>query len=130
MSKVLPATCVAGVVTADEIVLPGAEILGDGVGQSDGIAILDEDESFYVPNSTPDLATTLQNVSDALGQVVTALTHVTNSLTLLDTHGFLANPGPSPSPPLCVTEILAVTTAATAITAAQTALDTLAEALI
>ncbi len=48
MSKVLQATCTGQVVTAEGVVVPGVQIVAEGVGPSAGILILDGDARWYV----------------------------------------------------------------------------------
>ncbi len=100
MSKVLPATCAAQVVTTLPIVptwqpalpapprlpipsapLPLAIVLGAGIGPSTGIAVIDEEKAFYVPNISPDLAATLSSLTSALSQISTILTNIGAGMT-------------------------------------------------
>ncbi len=131
MSKVLPATCVEGVVTADGVVLPDVEILSEGVGESEGIAIIDEDRSYYVAKTSPDLAATLAAVIEALTQTKTALDKTAAVLTALDGAGFLvAADAGVPSAPTNTADITSLDTAASAIESAKEDLEELSEVLI
>lgn len=76
MSKILDANCVAGVVTSGGVPVPAAEILSEGVGPSSGVLILDEDLAKYVTSNASDLKTTLDQISQALTAIATALTAI------------------------------------------------------
>lgn len=69
----IPASCAASVVTALGVPVPVAQILGEGVGQSSGALVLNGLTAFYVPNTQPDLKTTLEQVVAALQKVSKAL---------------------------------------------------------
>lgn len=73
MSKILAATCVAGVVTAEGVPVPAAVVLSAGVAQSSGILIVDADKAWYIALSSSDLKTTIEKVSQALTQTATGL---------------------------------------------------------
>lgn len=131
MSKIVAASCVAGVVTVGGLPVPGVTLLSEGVASSEGILIIDVDRTYYVTNIGNDLDTTLEKLIAALEKLSTALTKTTeglgkavDALTKLDTKGFLiAATAGVPSPPIAVTDILGITTASTAITTAVTELD-------
>lgn len=74
MSKVLEATCVAGVVTSELVPVPAADILSEGIGPSEGILILDEDNATYVTSNASDIKSALDSIASALTQIATALT--------------------------------------------------------
>ncbi len=76
MTKMLPATCVLGIVTADGVPVVGATLQSEGVGLSDGVVLLDGDEARYLAKISPDLKTTIGALSDALLQLITALTAI------------------------------------------------------
>lgn len=76
MTKMLEATCVAGVVTADGVPVVSAEILSEGVGASSGVLFLDEDQAKYIPKTSPDLKTTLEKIASALSSIASALTTI------------------------------------------------------
>lgn len=108
----LPATCVGGVVTAEGVPIPSAEILSEGVGQSEGVVFLDEDEARYVAKITPDLKTTLEKLSDALGSIASALTAI-DTKTLVTTCG--AGSGTAGPTPVAALDITAINTAKAAV---------------
>lgn len=126
MTKVLPATCQAQVVTADGLPLTGATILSQGVGSSEGIAVLDEDQSFYVADITPDLKTTLEKVIDALTQIKSGIDKIADTLT--DIGGGMAGSGTAP-PGTLVASVTQIKQFATTMDTAKTALNTLKGAL-
>lgn len=111
MSKLLEASCIAGVVTSEGVPVPSAEILSQGIGASTGFLILDGDKAYYVAKTSPDLDTTL-------GKVITALQQVVVALGILDAKpiGTLA-----PAPGAAVS-IGLVTAAATELTALKASL--------
>src|SRR4051812_40719772 len=98
MSRVLEATCVAGVVTADGVLVPAADILSEGVAASEGVLILDEDRAKYLAKTSSDLKSTLDKIATALTTLVTALTAID------------AKPvGPLPPAPVAAASILQLT---------------------
>ncbi len=126
MSKMLAATCVGGVVTAEGFPVPAARVLSEGVGASEGVLLIDEDEVRYLAKISPDLKTAIENVVSALGQTVTALTNVATTFTAT----FAAMTGPTTAPPPTgAAGVVNITSAITAITAAQTQLSALKEIL-
>lgn len=74
MSKIIPATCVGGVVTAEGVPVPGAVILSEGVGQSSGYLVLDGSEKTYIPKTSPDLKSSIQSLSSIIEKVAQILT--------------------------------------------------------
>lgn len=106
MSKMLEATCVAGIVTADGIPVVEAQVLSEGMGSSSGVLILDGSEAKYIAKTSPDLKL-------ALTQISTALTNIAAALTLLD-----AKPlGTLPAAPAAAANIALITTAQAQIAA-------------
>lgn len=73
MSKALSATCSNGEVTCEGVVIEDAEILSEGVGESEGVLLLEEGKQTYIAKTSPDLKTTLEKVIAALNHVVTGL---------------------------------------------------------
>jgi hypothetical protein len=76
MSKMIDATCVGGVVTAEGVPVSVATILSEGVGASTGVLILDEAKTSYIAKTSPDLKTTLEKLSSALTAIASALTAI------------------------------------------------------
>lgn len=115
MSKVIEATCVGGVVTAEGVPIPSADILSEGVAQSDGILILDEDDAKYVAKTSPDLKETLEKLSAALDNIASALSAIDGAGYIISVTG-----GPSPvvaipSPPVATGDIASINSAKSAI---------------
>ncbi len=127
MSKILEATCLAGVVTAKGVVIPGVEILSDGIGASSGILLIDEDKAYYIPESTPDLDDILEQIIDALEQAKTCFDQAVTALdqtASVFTETFLGMTGPTTAPPPTgATDVAAIVTASAAITTAATSLE-------
>ncbi len=121
MSKMLPASCVAGVVTVDGLPIPGAVILSQGVGPSTGVVVIDESTVTYVAMSSPDLKTALEKVITALEKTVTALNNAASGLGLVD-----GKPQGTLTPVLvAASNITAIGTNSALITAAKVELETL-----
>jgi len=111
MSKTLNANCAAGVVTFDGSPVE-AEILSEGVGESEGALILDKDKAFYIASNATDLKTTLEKISDALTQIGTTLTSIGAGMT-----------GPTTTPPpTLATDVLQINLIVTELTALKGAL--------
>src|SRR5690606_10168795 len=85
MSRLLEATCAAGVVTVEGFPVPSAEILSGGVGPSEGFVILDGDKAYYVANTTPDLKTTLDKLTSALTAILAAISATNLAIPTLAT---------------------------------------------
>lgn len=126
MTKVLEATCTAGVVLVGTLPVPTAEILSAGVGESSGVLLLDEDRAAYIADTTPDLETTLAKLSSSLGDISSALTTIANTLTAIGAG--MTGPTTAP-PPTLATDVAQITAGATSLTAIQTQVDLLKETL-
>lgn len=113
MAKIVQASCAAGIVTIQGIPLDEAEILSEGVGDSEGIAIIDEDKVYYVASSALDLKDGITKLSSMLTDIQTIITSIGAAMT-----------GPTTAPPPTLATGLA--SLATKITAYQAT----AEALI
>lgn len=75
MSKVLAASCQAGVVTIGQTTV-AADILSEGNGASSGVAILDEGAVYYLTSSAEDLKNTISSIVDILNDLTTTLTAI------------------------------------------------------
>lgn len=102
MTKVLEATCVAGVVTADGVAVPEADILSQGVGESEGVLILDESDAKYIADTSDDLKSTLDNLIDVLGDIASALTSIDSAGYVIAVVGSASG---VPSPPVATSSI-------------------------
>jgi hypothetical protein len=110
MSKVLTGTCLAGQVFAEGLPVLGAVILSEGLGPSEGVVILEDDEITYLARTSPDLKTTLEQLTSALTTIATTLTAIGAGMTGATT-------APPPTLPAGVTAINAAATALTALKA-------------
>lgn len=109
MSKILAATCVAGIVKVGALPVLGTEILSQGVGASSGILILQGDDGkYYITNTADDLKSALDSVSAALGSAASALTAI-NAATIITTCG--AGPGTGAPILVAAADIAALTAA-------------------
>lgn len=126
MSKILSAKVQGGVVKVGELVIDDAVIFSEGAANSDGVLMLDEDKQFYFAKTTPDLKTTLEQVSIALDKAATAITKI--STTFTSVAAGMTGPTTAP-PPTIAADVALLVTYSTAISAAKTQLDTLKGAL-
>ncbi len=126
MSKVLSATCLAGVVKVGLLPVPEAIILSEGLGASTGVAVIDEDEVTYIAKTTPDLNSTLDQLIDSLDKIASTLNTIATSLTSIGAG--MTGPTTAP-PPTLAANVASIVTNAIAITAAQTQLEALQEVL-
>lgn len=74
MSKAIPATCQASIVTASGSPVPSATILSEGIAPSEGVLILDGEEAVYLANTAEDLKTAIDTLSQRLTDIATILT--------------------------------------------------------
>lgn len=105
----LDATCEAGVVTADGVPVPGAQILSEGVGASSGVLLIDEDRARYVAKTSPDLKTTLEKLIVALDKTVAALQAIDGVGSLVTSCG--AGAGSATWIPVAASDISGITSA-------------------
>ncbi len=126
MSKMIEATCVAGVVTAGGFPVPAADILSEGVGVSTGILLLDEDEAKYLPKITPDLKSTIEDLSSLLGTISGTLTTISTALTSIG--AMMTGPTTAP-PPTLPTDVASIITDVASLTALKVQVDLLKETL-
>lgn len=123
MLKVIKATCIGDVVTAESLPVSIAEIFSEGQGQSSGLLFIDGDKAYYVAKTSPDLKTTLEQVIAAIGQISTSLSKVVDALPQLQ--AAIAVPAAA-AEGLGATGTSAATAAAMATVAADTAAITAA----
>lgn len=81
MSKIVPATCQGGNVTADSITVDSPQILSKGEGQSSGILIMENGQVYYLTLNTTDLETTIEKLSSSLNKLVSILTNIGSGMT-------------------------------------------------
>lgn len=102
MSKVLSATCEEGIVTAEAVPVEVTQKLCEGVAASEGFILMQGDKVFYVAKTSGDLKTTLQKLSEVLG-------NISSALSSLDSAGFLIGATAGvPSPPILAADIAAL----------------------
>ena len=81
MVKILEGIAVATVVTSTNgEIIAGCEIIGEGLGPSEGLIILSDVSAYYIPKTTPDLTTTIDKLIGILTPLSTALTGIQTSL--------------------------------------------------
>jgi hypothetical protein len=135
--KILAASCQGSVVTIEGIPHPNAKLLTAGVGPSQGVVFLqDDDEPIYIPIASPDLNTTLEKLIAALGKVGDSLTQIGTGMektvdgltktgtTFTAIGAGMTGPSTAP-PPTLATEVAAINTAHAAITTAKGQVDTI-----
>jgi hypothetical protein len=126
VSKVLAATCVAGIVKVGALVVPAAEVLSEGVASSSGIVILDEDKAYYVAENSPDLKSTIEKVIDSLEDLASVLNTIATTLTSIGAG--MTGPTTAPPPTLAV-NVATIISKAAEITASRAELLALKGAL-
>jgi hypothetical protein len=123
MSKALAASCTAaGVVMAEGVPVPAAEVLSAGQAASTGLLIIDGDKAWYFPSSAADISATITQtmaVIDKLNAVITQL-----GTTLTSIGAGMTGPTTAP-PPTLPTDVIALNLKVTELTAIKTQLDVL-----
>ena len=109
MSKMLDASCVGGVVTAEGFPVVSAEVMSEGIGASEGILLMDEDNAKYLAKITPDLKSTLEKLSSCIDTIKSALQAIDSVGTLVTTCG--VGPGTAVWVPVNVANIASLTAA-------------------
>lgn len=100
MSKILKASCVGNVVKVEDFVIPDADILSEGVGESDGLVFLEDDEATYLTSNASDIKQSLNSIQSALTTIATTLTSIGAAMT-----------GPTTAPPpTLATDVAQITT--------------------
>ncbi len=125
MAKVLEAVVQNGVVKVGSLSVPEAVIFSEGLSNSQGVLLLEESGAYYIPKTSPDLNATLEQLLTGLQNITQSLTEVSTALTAI-----AAVPsGWVTPPPTIAANVAIITTKVAAITAARTALNTLKGAL-
>lgn len=76
MSKIIDATCsAAGIVTAEGVPIPTAQVLSEGKQTSSGLLFIDGDKARYMPSSASDI----KSLITKLVTILTGLDGATNS---------------------------------------------------
>jgi hypothetical protein len=118
MSKILEAQCAEGVVSVGPTIVPEATILGEGVGESEGLLFLDGELKQYLPKTSPDLKSTLESLIESLGNVVAALQAIDGAGYVISVTGATG----IPSPPVAASDISAIESGIDDLTALKDAL--------
>ena len=126
MTKVLTATCEKGVVKVNGLPVPGAVILSEGVGASEGFVAIDLERAYYLARVTPDLATTLEKLIESLDTNAEALNKLVDIITSIGAG--MTGPSTAPPPDLA-TDLLEVTQFSLDLTGISSELESLKEAL-
>ena len=77
--QILEATCTAGIVSTTLGIVPSCKILGEG-GSSSGYLIIDEEEFFYLPKTTPDVKsflTQIETLCNKIGDLCDSISAIT-----------------------------------------------------
>lgn len=127
MSKILNATCSGGQVKVGTTVVQEAVILSEGVAESEGALLMEDDQVKYFAKTSPDLKTTLTKVVEALTQAATALTQTATALGAIDVKP-TGGTG-SASTPVAASNISAITSAVSSLNTAKADLATLKDNL-
>lgn len=126
MSKMVDATCSGGSVTADGVVVDGAQILSKGEGQSSGALIIEGLTKKYITSNATDLETTLEKTIDAITKIGETLTTISVTLTSIGA----GMTGPTTAPPgTLVTDVAQIVSDVAELTALAGELTTLKGAL-
>ncbi len=126
MTKVLQATCTAGIVKVGALPVPSATVLSEGVASSEGLLFLDEELKTYIPRNSQDLKANLDGLTSSLTDLCAALTQVATTLTAIGAG--MTGPTTAPPPTLAV-QVALITSKVTSITATNVTLTTLKGAL-
>lgn len=77
--QIFEATCTAGIVSTSTGIVPSCQILGEG-GSSSGYLIIDEEQFFYLPKTTPDVKsflTQIETLCDKIGALCDSIKAIT-----------------------------------------------------
>lgn len=66
--KIFNATCAAGVVTMNGLIVPNCPVMGEG-GSSSGYIVMAENKLFYLPKTTPDVKSFLTQIENLCGKL-------------------------------------------------------------
>lgn len=102
MSKALEATCEGGVVTCEGVPVPDVTVLSEGVGESEGLLVLEGLKKTYLASNATDLKTTIEKLVSAVDKIGLTLTAIGAGMT-----------GPTTAPPPTLAADVAELTAIT-----------------
>lgn len=127
MSKALQATCNAlGVVTAEGVPVPAAQVLSEGKQASVGLLIIDGTNAWYIPSSATDIATHIDKTISTIEKVAEAITQLGTTLTSIGAGMTGATTSPPPTLPA---DVITLNTKVTELNLIKTQLTTLKGAL-
>jgi len=125
--RLFEATAEAGVVKVGDVTIGEALILSGGVGDSEGILLIQEGKAYYIASSANDLSVTLENAIQAFNKVKDSLTKIGTILTSIGAG--MTGPTTAPPPTLAV-DVAVISTNVAALTTAISQLSTLKDELI
>lgn len=127
MSKMLEATCSAlGVVSAEGVPVPVAEVLSEGAQESSGVLLLEGEKAKYLTSNASDIKTTLSALVDLIEDISSNFTTIASTLTAIGA----GMTGPTTAPPgTLATSVLAINNKVLELNAVMADLDDLKDAL-
>ncbi len=102
MSRILDATCEAGIVTVENHVITPATIISNGVKASDGLGLLQGDKLYYITSNASDISDLIDNVKAIVDQI---------KIVLLALDAVTVSPGATTSLTAVITTLEAALTA-------------------
>jgi hypothetical protein len=72
--QVFDASCLAKIVTVENMPVATATILSEGNGSSTGIAILEKDKQYYLTSNATDIKALIASINDLITKITTVLT--------------------------------------------------------
>ena len=93
--KIFDAECAAGVVMVNFIPVLNCQILGNGIGASNGYVVIADEKVVYLPKTSED--------TKSLISIIESLCNAISSLTVTTT-----SPGSPTSPPLNIASFIAL----------------------
>lgn len=114
MAEVTEASCSGGNVTLEgSYPEPDAEILSEGVGNSDGLAVISNGKIYYLTSNATDLKETIDKLINSITELTTALTAIDAKPT---------GGSGSSSTPVAAANVVSLTAISTELTALKEAL--------
>jgi hypothetical protein len=81
MTRIIDASCLAGVVSVDGTPTTLVDVMTQGNRASEGIVILDKNNAKYLTTNAEDIADALEKIADALGTIASSLTSIGAGMT-------------------------------------------------
>lgn len=127
MSKILDATCDdEGLVSAEGVEVPAAEVLSEGNQSSTGLLFGEGDKWRYLPSSATDIKTTIEKLVLAIEKIADSTTQIATTLTSIGAG--MTGPTTAP-PPTLAADVITINTKVTELNAVKSELNTLKGAL-